>query len=261
MLAAHVATTRCSQVPHNSDYGFHFMPIARILITFPTKYRVGAFPLLIVLALGVLNYLVVFQQFTFGMRFALNEALFIEPAALDYLMVQALPTALLYAFAAHQIRVRLCWPVINVWSIVHAVAFACTLTASLLYILARPEQSMAALGSFVRAPGAQNAFTSFILGLNAHLPAVRAAYNDNTSSGFAPAMLFSTYALLAQTTVMLLLATAASGKYGLHELLVVVRQNEHGEFDVIFEEEQHRKLRDALRAGAVSTRPLPHAPL
>lgn len=124
---------------------------SRVLVNIPTKTRAGFSASLITLLMGVFVFFLSFQKFLFIPQYSITENCYFDESILDIYVLLTFPCTLMFIFMVSQVRVRLGWHCCNFWSILHLIIAVLTIFVSVMYIIARPERTLAGMNGSVNA--------------------------------------------------------------------------------------------------------------
>ncbi|CAL5993593.1 Transmembrane_domain-containing protein [Hexamita inflata] len=216
----------------------------KLMVTIPTKERVGMFPCLVVLIVGCLIFYLSFQQFFFDLAYSVNKDLYLETAVLDTYVLLTLPCSLLFCFVVSQVRIRLCRKSLNFWSVLHFLTFVLNFITSCLYITARPEQSFSFMSSLMNSSTLKvSSLVTFVQSFCKNGSVVWKSYNDVTFKGYKPAMWVTSYAFVFQFLTALCFTGLYCSDFGAYQTVVKIKQYEPDRFLGVSEQVSAKQLK------------------
>lgn len=202
------------------------MITSKTLLTFPSFETVGMFPFGVTLLIGVLVFIISFQNFFSDIKYAITQDLYFDQLILDTMITLALPCSLLCVFVMSQVRSRLGTSMKNAVFIIHSILAIISLILSLMYIAARPEQSLNFMSSMIASN--EISFQNLIDWCKQICPEdslIWKLYNVQTASGYNVMMILSSYAFPVQLFYAMSVSALVCNDYGLRKTILYTQYN------------------------------------
>lgn len=202
------------------------MITSKTLLTFPSFETVGMFPFGVTLLMGVLVFIISFQNFFSDIKYAITQGMYFDQLILDTMMTLSIPCSLLCVFVMSQVRTRLGCAMKNAVFIIHTVLAVLALVLALMYVVARPEESLNFMSSMIASN--EISFQNLIDWCKEVCPEnslLWKPYNAENAGGRSVLLIMSSYVFPVQLFYAMTVSALVCNEYGLRRTVLYAQFN------------------------------------